>query len=112
MSKVPSWICVTGIPRGWSSEERTEVKEERAETIADSGRWKAGFRLDIIEGVRTRTEGLTGVGGGPGCTWGCERGRICRSGRKVWSVRMGCKRRVFRRSESADGASVAIGKEG
>jgi hypothetical protein len=110
VSKVPSWICVTGIPRGWSSDERTEVKDERAETIADSGRWKAGFRLEMMEGVRTRTEGLTGVGAGPGC--GCERGRIWRSGRKVCSVRMGCKRRVFRRSERADGASVAIGKEG
>lgn len=71
------------MPRGWSSEERTEVKEESAETIADSGRWKAGFRLEIIEGVRTRTEGLVGGGGGPGCWCGCGRGSICRSGRKV-----------------------------
>lgn len=67
MSKVPSWRCVTGIPRGCSSEERTVVKDERAETMADSGRWKAGFRLEIMEGVRTRTEGLVGGGGGPGC---------------------------------------------
>ena len=55
------------MPRGCSSEERTEVKDERAETIADSGRWKAGCRLEIIEGVRIRTDGLMGGGGGPGC---------------------------------------------
>jgi hypothetical protein len=88
------------------------VKEERAETIADSGRWKAGLRFEIIEGVRTRTEGLIRAADEPLCWWGCERGRDCRSGRKVWSVRMGVKRRVFRRSESAEGARVAIGKEG
>jgi hypothetical protein len=88
------------------------VKEVSAETIADSERWKAGFRLEIMEGVRTRTEGLIGGVGGLGCWSGWERGRIWRSGRKVWSVRMGCRRRVLRRSERADGASVAIGREG
>lgn len=76
-------MCVTGIPRGCNSELRTEVKEVRAETMADSGRWKAGLRLEIMEGVRMRTEGLGGGVGGLGCWSGWERGRIWRSGRKV-----------------------------
>jgi len=83
VSKVPSRMCVTGIPSGCSSEVRTEVNDVSAETIADSGRWKAGFRLEIMEGVRTRTEGLIGGGGGLGCCIGWDRGRIWRSGRKV-----------------------------
>jgi len=67
-SKVPSWRCVTGISRGASSEDNTLVKAVSAETQADSGRWKAGFKLDIIDGVRTRTEGLVVVVNVP---WRC-----------------------------------------
>jgi len=58
---VPSWRWVTGISRGASSEDRTLVKAVSADTQADSGRWKAGFKLEIIDGVRTRTEGLAVV---------------------------------------------------
>jgi hypothetical protein len=43
------------------------ANEESADTIEDSGRWKAGLRLGIIEGVRTKTEGLAGFWGWPGC---------------------------------------------
>ena len=43
---------------GLSSADKTEVREERAATSEDSGRWKAGLREGIIEGVRTRTEGF------------------------------------------------------
>lgn len=35
-----------------------------------------------------------------------------RRGRKVWSVRIGVRRRVLRRSFRVDGASVAIGEVG
>jgi len=49
---------VTGIFRGESSAPRVCVKEVSAAVIEDSGRWKAGFRLGIILGVRTRTDGL------------------------------------------------------
>lgn len=62
MSKVPSWICVTGISRGDSSDDRTEVKAFSAAIVRDSGRWKAGFRLEIMLGVKTRIDGF-GVGG-------------------------------------------------
>lgn len=88
------------------------ANEESADTIEDSGRWKAGLRLGIIEGVRTKTEGLAGFWGWPGCGLGCERGSIWRSGRKVCNVRKGFKYRVLNRSESVDGLSVAIGDEG
>jgi hypothetical protein len=47
--------------RGASSEDNTLVKAVSADTQADSGRWKAGFKLEIIDGVRTRTEGLAVV---------------------------------------------------
>ena len=49
-------------------------------------------------GVRIRTEGFSVL--------------FVRSGRKVCSVRMGDRRRVLRRSEMVDGASVAMGWEG
>jgi len=67
-SKVPSWRCVTGMSRGASSEDRTLVKEVSADTQADSRRWKAGLKLEIIDGVRTRTEGLAIVVDAP---WRC-----------------------------------------
>lgn len=41
---------------------RTLVKDVSAETRSDSGAWKAGERLEIIEGVRTRTDGFDVVG--------------------------------------------------
>lgn len=44
--------------RGESSDWRTEVKAFSAETERDSGRWKAGFREEIMEGVRTRMLGF------------------------------------------------------
>jgi hypothetical protein len=47
-----------------------------------------------------------------GCSCGCCRGRDCSSGKKVCSVRIGFKRRVFRRSESVCRARVAIGDDG
>jgi hypothetical protein len=108
-SKVPSWRCVTGIERGASSAERTSVKASRAETMLDSGRWKAGWREEMMFGVRTKTEGFLAV-----AEWDCEcgRGRDWRSGRKVWSVRIGIRRRVLRRSEKVLGESVAIGDVG
>jgi hypothetical protein len=110
VSKVPSFRCVTGIERGRSSDVRTEVNEESAETMLDSARWKAGLRLEIMEGVRTKTEGLGPFDGEPACKFGCERGSIWSSGRNACSVRIGVKKRVFRRSESVDGGSVAIGE--
>lgn len=61
VSNVPSWRWVTGMPMGESSEERTDVKDERAETMLDSGAWNAGDRLEIMDGVRTRTDGFDGV---------------------------------------------------
>lgn len=109
-SKVPSWRCVTGILRGASSALNTEEREVRAEFIRDSGAWKAGFKEDIIEGVRRRIEGLRGAD--VGCGPGCVRGRDCRSGRKVWRVRIGVRRRVLRRSEMVLGERAAIGEEG
>ena len=99
---------MTGIFRGRSSFARPEANEESADTIIDSGIWKAGLRLDIIDGVRIKTEGLTGFGAGPGC----ESGSICSRGRKVCSVRIGASCRVFTRSESVDGESVARGEAG
>jgi len=50
-----------------SSAERTCVNDEIAATMLDSGRWKAGETEGMMEGVRTRTEGLAGGGGEPGC---------------------------------------------
>jgi hypothetical protein len=92
--------------RGESSEERTDVKEESAATMLDSGAWKAGDKLGIIEGVRTRTEGLGTVGESPRFKF------EVRSGRNVCMVRMGFRRRVFMRSLSVEGERVAIGEEG
>jgi hypothetical protein len=88
-SNVPSWRWLTGISSGASSACKTSVKLESAETREDSGRWKAGRRLEIMEGVRMRTEGL-----------GVE---DVRSGRKVWRVRIGVRTRVFRRSFKVEG---------
>lgn len=109
MSNVPSWRCVTGIPTGESSEERTDVKDDRAETILASGAWKAGEMLEMMVGVRTRTEGF-GEAIESGC-W-CEVLGEARSGRKDCKVRIGVIRRVFRRSLSVEGDRVAIGAEG
>jgi hypothetical protein len=36
----------------------------------------------------------------------------CNRGRKVCKVRIGVRRRVLRRSESAEGGRVAIGEDG
>lgn len=44
--------------------------------MLDSGRWKAGFREEMMFGVRTSTEGLVAL-------VRCATGRDCRSGRKV-----------------------------
>jgi len=74
------------------------MKLVRAATREDSGRWKAGRRWDIIEGVRMRMEGLGRV--------------VVRSGRKLWRVRIGVRRRVFKRSERVDGGRAAMGAEG
>ena len=65
-SKVPRCKWVTGIEMGESSEESTEAKDVKAETIRDSGEWKAGVKEEIIEGVRTRTDGFSGVEGAAG----------------------------------------------
>ena len=66
-SKLPSCRWETGISKGASSADNTDVKEESAAFMEDSGRWKAGFRLGIIEGVRTRTEGFGAEEEGAGC---------------------------------------------
>jgi hypothetical protein len=107
-SNVPNCKCVTGIASGESSAFNTWVADSKAATIEDSGRWKAGLRLDIIDGVRTRTDGLGGVAKGAGR----GNGREVRSGRKVWRVKIGVRRRVFKRSERVEGKRVAIGEEG
>lgn len=103
---MPSWRWVTGISSGESSAETTLMEEVRAATILLSGRWKAGLRLEIMFGVRTRTDGLGG--GGLVLKGGAE----WRSGRKVWSVRIGVRRRVLKRSERVDGVSVESGADG
>lgn len=87
------------------------LKVVRAEIRVDSGAWNAGEREGIIEGVRIRMEGL-GVGCGVEECVGCDSGREVRSGRKVCKVRIGVRRRVFRRSLRIAGASVAIGDVG
>jgi hypothetical protein len=57
------------MPMGESSEVRTAVKEDRAETILDSGAWKAGERLGMMVGVRIRTDGF---GASLGIEWWWE----------------------------------------
>jgi hypothetical protein len=109
-SKEPSCTCVTGMFSGASSAERTAVKELSPATIVDSGMWKAGLRAGIMEGVRTKTEGFGD--GDELCRCGCASGREVRSGRKVWIVRIGVRRRVSRRSFKVDGERVAIGEDG
>jgi hypothetical protein len=52
--------------RGASLEERTDVNEERAAIIEDSGRWNAGLRLGIMHGVNTRTDGFGAGADGDG----------------------------------------------
>ena len=111
VSKVPSWRCVTGISNGANSALNTFVALASAEIIADSGRWNAGDKLDIILGVKKRTDGFpTNRCVGRRC--GCGSGKLWRSGRKDWRVSIGVRRRVFRRSESVEGESVAIGVDG
>jgi hypothetical protein len=109
VSKFPSLRCVTGMPRGASSEESTEVKDDSAATMLDSGAWNAGDKLEIIDGVRTSTDGF---GGEPACECWCEAFGEARIGRKDCRVRMGVSRRVFSRSLSVEGDKVAIGEEG
>lgn len=96
------------MPNGESSAVRTEVKEDRAATMLDSGAWKGGDRLEMMLGVRTRTDGF-------GVWPGYERFEVvgeARSGRNACRVRIGDKRRVLRSSLSVDAGSVAIGEEG
>ena len=99
---------MTGISRGANSADNTDVNDDSAAQIADSGRWKAGFRLEIIDGVRTSTDGL-GAGVETAAWWS---GRDVSSGRKVWSVKIGVRRRVFKRSERVEGWRVAMGEDG
>jgi len=103
---------VTGIPSGASSEVRVCVKDVKADIIADSGKWNAGLREDIIFGVKTNTDGLAAADVGVEWRFRWERGRDWRSGRKVWSVRIGVRRRVFRRSERDEAGRMAMGAEG
>lgn len=66
-----------------------------AEVRSDSGAWKAGERLGIMEGVRTRTEAF-GVDVG---VWLCEYvGGEVNRGRKACVVRIGLRRRLLIRS--------------
>jgi hypothetical protein len=109
VSNVPSWRCVTGMPIGESSEESTDVKEERAETMLDSGAWNGGERLEMMEGVRTRTDGLDGAAEGECC---CGLPEEAKRGRKDCRVNIGVSKRVFKRSLNADGERVAMGAEG
>jgi len=97
------------MPMGESSEERTDVKDERAETMLDSGAWNAGDRLEIMEGVRTRTDGFDGV---VETACGCKVPEEAKTGRKDCKVRIGVSKRVFKRSLNVDGERVAIGAEG
>jgi hypothetical protein len=41
------------------------VNELSAETMLLSDKWKAGFRLEMMLGVRTRTEGFEPADGDP-----------------------------------------------
>lgn len=111
-SKVPRWRCVTGISRGVSSAVRTDERDVRAELMRDSGAWKAGLSEDMMEGVRNTTDGLAMGGGGPALVFGCEKGRLCRSGRNDWRVRMGVRTRVLRRSEMVVWERAAMGDAG
>lgn len=96
------------MPIGESSEERTDVKEESAETMLDSGAWKGGDRLEMMEGVRTRTDGF----GGAVEIEGCEALEEAKRGRKDCKLRIGVSKRVFKRSLNVDGERVAMGAEG
>lgn len=58
-SKVPSWRCFTGIPRGSSSDVSVCANVVSAVVIRDSGRWKEGEREDIMLGVRRRTDAFS-----------------------------------------------------
>jgi hypothetical protein len=57
-SKLPSCRWVTGIPSGDNSADRTFAEAAKALFTALSGRWKAGLKLEMIPGVRRRTDGL------------------------------------------------------
>ena len=95
---------------GASSLDRTRVKDVRAETMVLSVLWKAGQRDGMMLGVRTRIEG---GGGGLRIASGFgEVVRVVKRGRKVCNVRMGCKSRLLRRSESVLGERAATGEEG
>jgi hypothetical protein len=109
MSKFPSWMWVTGMFRGCISAFKTVVKDFSADTIADSGRWNAGDKDEIIEGVRTSTEGSFFLCNDVSAWFGNS---DWRSGRNVCSVSIGVRRRVFNRSDKLDGERVAIGCDG
>ncbi len=100
-SKVPSWICVTGMDNGRSSAARTSVKADRAEQTVASGAWNGGLIEEMMDGVKTITFGGVNFSAGPR--------RAVRRGRKDWMVRMGCRRWVLKRSARLDGGMVAIG---
>lgn len=110
VSKAPSFRWETGMLKGRSSERRTVANEESAEVMADSGRWKAGEREEIREGVRRRTLGFVVLWLGLWCGW--LRGRSWRRGRKACVVIIGVKSRVLRRSERVEGGRAESGREG
>jgi hypothetical protein len=86
--------------------------------MADSGAWKGGERLEMMEGVRRRSLGGRGGPGGGGAygemwPWtGGACGGVVRRGRNAWARSTGCRSRVLRRSEMWLGEIVAIGAEG
>lgn len=63
-------------------------------------------------GVSTSTDGLVLLlCVDAECDCGCGSGRAWRRGRKACSVRMGVRKRVWRRSESVPGERVAMGED-
>lgn len=132
-SKVPSWMCVTGIASGRSSAASTSVKAVSAEQTVDSGAWKGGFTDEMIDGVKTSTLGGVGVFSAGGvdedffpifanerpdaaarmdCALspGCRAVRAVRRGRNACMERIGWRRCVLKRSAKFAGGMVAIGE--
>lgn len=83
-SKVPSWMCVTGMARGRSSAVSTSVNAESAEQTVASGAWNGGLMEEMMDGVKTST---LGVAFSP---WGVI--LDVRSGKKDCTVSIGCNR--------------------
>jgi hypothetical protein len=67
---------------------------------------------EIMDGVKTRTLGVFVVALSLLLLYGEGLGvrREVRSGRKAWTVRIGCNRCVLKRSAKLDGGIVAIGE--